>query len=69
MWHDFKHRKDPLLPAVPCQICGKSGHQEEISLDPPDQEQECFGFWTRSRSNYRTLGITAGTTKSVIKKL
>jgi len=25
----YKHRHDPPLPAVPCQICGKTGHREK----------------------------------------
>lgn len=25
---EYKHRNDPPLPAVPCQICGKPGHKE-----------------------------------------
>lgn len=25
---DFKHRHDPPLPPVPCQLCGKPGHRE-----------------------------------------
>ena len=24
----YKHRNDPPLPPVPCQICGKIGHKE-----------------------------------------
>jgi hypothetical protein len=27
---DFKHRNDPPLPPVPCQICGKPGHIEKF---------------------------------------
>jgi hypothetical protein len=26
--NDYKHRNDPPLPPVPCQICGKPGHRE-----------------------------------------
>lgn len=25
---DFKHRHDPPLPLVVCQVCGKPGHRE-----------------------------------------
>jgi hypothetical protein len=28
MIEDYKHRKDPPLPPMPCQICGKPGHKE-----------------------------------------
>jgi len=28
MIEDYKHRNDPPLPPMPCQICGKPGHKE-----------------------------------------
>jgi hypothetical protein len=28
MIEDHKHRNDPPLPPMPCQICGKPGHKE-----------------------------------------
>jgi hypothetical protein len=34
MWHDFRQRKDPPLPPVPCQFCDKSGHQEAVLWIP-----------------------------------
>lgn len=25
---DYRHRNDPPLPPVPCQLCGRPGHKE-----------------------------------------
>jgi hypothetical protein len=38
-WFDFKHRHDPPLPTVPCQICGGPGHLEAYSSNA-----KSFGF-------------------------
>ena len=27
-WEDYKHADDSPLPAIPCQICGQTGHVE-----------------------------------------
>jgi len=27
---DYKHRNDPPLPPIPCQLCGQTGHKEKF---------------------------------------
>lgn len=37
----YKHRNDPPLPPVPCQICGKPGHKERYC-----PSARMLGFWS-----------------------